>query len=118
MNIERGTQPGRTNGKLFCCEANGGALFDVKIYREGNSWYTESGRLLKTFLTEMFHESYNVKFAKAIIPAQNRIVYFRLIDGEAKATYEEQLKKSDAPDTRRSSAKTTYTKPNIGAKHD
>ena len=116
MSIERGTQPGRTNGKLYCCEANGDALFDIKIYREGNSWFTETGRLLKTFLTEMFHESYNVKFAKAVIPAQNRVVWFRLVNGTARATYEETLEKPQAPDTRRSTGKTTFTNPNVGAK--
>jgi hypothetical protein len=115
VSIERGTKPGRTNGKLYCCEANGGSLFDIKIYREGNSWFTETGRLLKTFLTEMFHESYNVKFARAVIPAQNRIVWFRLVNGTAKATYEEELEKTEVPDTRRSTVKTTYTKPNLGA---
>lgn len=108
---------GRTLGKLYCCEANGGSLFDVKIYREGNAWYTETGRLLKTFLTEMFHESYNVKFARAVIPAQNRVVWFRLVDGTAKATYDEPLERpEEAPDTRRSTAKTTFTQPNVGAK--
>lgn len=115
MNIERGTQPGRTNGKLYCCEANGDALFDIKIYREGNSWFTETGRLLKTFLTEMFHESSNVKFARAVIPTQNRSVWFRLVNGTARATYEEPLQRLEAPDVRRSTAKTTYAKPNVGA---
>jgi hypothetical protein len=115
MTTERGTRLGRTNGKLFCCEADGGSLFDVKIYREGNSWFTDTGRLLKTFLTEMFHESSNVKFARAVIPAQNRIVWFRLVNGTAKATYEEPLERPDVPDTRRSTAKATYTKPNLGA---
>lgn len=114
MNTERGTKPGRTNGRLYCCESDGGSLFDIKIYREGNSWYTETGRLLKTFLTEMFHESPNVKFARAVIPAQNRIVWFRLVSGTAKATYEEPLEKTDVPDTRMSTAKVTYTKPNLG----
>jgi hypothetical protein len=113
---ERGTRPGRTNGRLYCCEANGGSLFDVKIYREGNAWYTESGRLLKSFLTEMFHESSNVKFARAVIPTQNRIVWFRLVNGTAKATYEEPLERPEVPDTRRSTAMTTYSKPNVGAR--
>lgn len=114
MNTERGTRPGRTNGRLYCCEAKGDALFDIKIYREDNAWYTETGRLLKTFLTEMFHESPNVKFARAVIPTQNRSVWFRLVNGTAKATYEEPLEKPGAPDTRRSTATATYSKPNVG----
>lgn len=112
------TRPGRTNGKLYCCEAKGGSLFDISIYREGNAWYTEAGRLLKTFLTELFHESSNVKFARAVIPAQNRIVWFKLVNGSAKATYEEPIEKPEEMelDTRMSAMTAQYVTPNLGGK--
>ena len=110
------TRPGRTLGRLYCCEAKGGSLFDIKIYREGNSWYTDTGRVLKTFLTEMFHESPNVKFARAVIPAQNRVVWFRLVDGTARPTYQEPIEKpvEEYKDPKRSDCTVTFNKPNLG----
>lgn len=112
---------GRTNGRLFCCEASGYPLFNIKIYREGTGWYTETGRNLMLFMTEMFHESPNVKFAKAVIPTQNRVVYFRMIAGSAKPTYEEPLQRDDKPLVERPKRKkqpqtTSYEQPNLGAK--
>jgi hypothetical protein len=112
------TRPGRTNGRLYCCEADGQALFTVDCYREGKSWYTAEGRVLKNFLTELFHESPNVKQARLIVPAQNIRVFFTMRDGTATAVYGEPIEGPRNADrrTRKSDSKNTFESPNLGGK--
>lgn len=117
MSIERATQPGRTKARLYCCEASGDTLFTVDCYREGQCWYTAEGRVLKNFLTELFHESPSVKLARLIIPAQNLRVFFALKDGSATATYAEPLEGPQFEKrVHKSEGTNTYETPNLGEK--